>query len=75
MDNNNSMGIVETQYFTFAEKEEDFLELDSGKRFGPITIAYETYGKLNPERSNAILVCHALVRGCACRRFSSQYRE
>ena len=37
------------------------LRLDCGVDFGPFTIAYQTYGKLNPERSNAILICHALT--------------
>jgi homoserine O-acetyltransferase/O-succinyltransferase len=37
------------------------LQLDSGVEFGPFTIAYQTYGTLSPERSNAILICHALT--------------
>ena len=37
------------------------LQLDCGIDFGPFTIAYQTYGKLNPDRSNAILICHALT--------------
>ncbi len=37
------------------------LRLDSGVDLGPFTIAYSTYGKLNAERSNAILICHALT--------------
>src|SRR5271167_2325139 len=37
------------------------LQLDCGIDFGPFTIAYQTYGTLNPDRSNAILVCHALT--------------
>ncbi len=37
------------------------LVLDSGARLGPYTIAYQTYGKLNAARSNAILICHALT--------------
>jgi homoserine O-acetyltransferase len=37
------------------------LELDSGKILTSLTIAYETYGELNAQRSNAILVTHALT--------------
>ena len=36
------------------------MKLDSGIDFGPFTIAYQTYGALNRDRSNAILLCHAL---------------
>jgi homoserine O-acetyltransferase len=36
------------------------MALESGERLGPITLAYETYGELDGERSNAILVAHAL---------------
>jgi homoserine O-acetyltransferase len=52
---NNSVGVIRTQYFTF-----DSLKLESGEKFGPIVIAYETYGELNKDKSNAILVLHAL---------------
>lgn len=34
--------------------------LKSGATVDAYTLAYETYGALNPERSNAVLVCHAL---------------
>jgi len=37
------------------------LKLDSGAEFAPIEFAYETYGKLNAEKSNAVLICHALT--------------
>src|SRR6516165_12447694 len=37
------------------------LRLDCGIDLGPFTIAYQTYGELNPDRSNAILICHALT--------------
>ncbi|NTW06972.1 MAG: homoserine O-acetyltransferase [Syntrophaceae bacterium] len=50
---------VETQYFSFGEPTEE-LVLKSGEKLGPVTLAYETYGQLNPQRSNAILICHAL---------------
>jgi len=36
------------------------LALDGGVSLAPITIAYQTYGRLNKDRSNAILICHAL---------------
>ena len=53
-----SIGLVETQYFTFAHPPDRF-GLDSQEKLGPITVAYETYGELNEEFSNAILVPHA----------------
>jgi len=36
------------------------MPLDSGESLGPITLAYETYGELNEEHSNTILIEHAL---------------
>jgi len=36
-------------------------QLDSGVDLAPFTIAYQTYGALNADRSNAVLVCHALT--------------
>ena len=41
--------------------ESDPLEMDSGATIAPLTIAYQTYGTLNPDKSNAILICHALT--------------
>jgi homoserine O-acetyltransferase len=58
MDENKSVGLVEIKYFTFAEDRP--MPLESGEVLGPVTLAYETYGQLNPERSNAILILHAL---------------
>ncbi|TAK35345.1 MAG: homoserine O-acetyltransferase [Chloroflexota bacterium] len=55
----DTLGPVRTNYFTFAEPPNE-LELDSGERLGPITLAYETYGALNASRTNAILALHAL---------------
>src|SRR5579862_7818046 len=37
------------------------LPLDSGARIEGLEIAYRTFGRLNADRSNAILVCHALT--------------
>ena len=51
---------VETQFVTLCEPPHE-LALKRGGTIGPVTLAYETYGTLNGERSNAILVCHALT--------------
>ena len=59
MVNEKSVGIVEAKYFTFAQPPGE-LKLESGQSLGPITLAYETYGTLNKDKSNAILVTHAL---------------
>lgn len=53
-----SVGIVEKQYFTYAAPPEK-LVLESGAEIGPVTIAYETYGNLNPAKDNGVLVAHA----------------
>ncbi len=52
---NGSVGTVETRIFSF-----DKLRLVGGKSIAPITVAYETYGELDEERANAILILHAL---------------
>lgn len=56
----NNLGLIETQYLTCCEPPHE-LKLKSGQKIGPITIAYETYGELNDDKSNAILICHALT--------------
>ena len=51
-----SAGFVKTEHVTFDVE----LQLESGRLLGaPITLAYETYGSLNADRSNIILVTHA----------------
>ena len=37
------------------------LKLDCGVKLGPFTVGYQTYGTLNADKSNAVLVCHALT--------------
>lgn len=47
--------IVQTKYFSFDE-----LKLENGEKIGPVTLAYETYGRLDSKRANAVLILHAL---------------
>ena len=55
----NSVGIVQTKTERVVEGDKP-LELECGKKLGPIDVAYETYGELNKARDNAVLICHAL---------------
>jgi len=57
--NSHSVGLVEPQTFTFAESEPFCLE--SGAEISPVTLTYETYGRLNADRTNAIFIMHALT--------------
>ncbi len=54
-----SRPLSHTQCFRFAETPEDRFLLANGQPFGPIQLAYETYGRLNENRDNAVLVFHA----------------
>ena len=51
-----NLGIIEPNFFDY---KEDF-HLESGKLLKGFKIIYETYGSLNENKSNAILICHAL---------------
>ncbi len=52
----HSVGIVTPQVLHFDEP----LSLVSGKTLKQYSLVYETYGELNANRSNAVLICHAL---------------
>jgi homoserine O-acetyltransferase/O-succinyltransferase len=51
-----SVGAVVPQTAEFT----DPLALKSGQALAPYSLVYETYGQLNSDRSNAVLICHAL---------------
>ena len=55
MKEKNSVGIVKPQIFVCKNP----LQLDSGVMLNEYELTYETYGKLNTKRDNAVLVCHA----------------
>jgi homoserine O-acetyltransferase len=54
-----SVGIVEKKLYTFAEPPDEMM-LECGAKLGPITLAYETYGTLNADKTNVVLILHAL---------------
>lgn len=52
----HSVGVVDRYHVDF----DTTLELRSGGKLEGFRLAYETYGQLNADKSNAILICHAL---------------
>ncbi|HEY9816178.1 MAG TPA: alpha/beta fold hydrolase, partial [Candidatus Obscuribacterales bacterium] len=54
-----SIGPVKTQFFQLTA--ENPFQLESGEGLESVTLAYETYGTLNADASNAILIFHALT--------------
>ncbi len=55
-DLDTGIGIVHRQHMTWTAP----LALEGGGSIAPLTLAYETYGQLNEDGSNAILLLHAL---------------
>ncbi|MEM9137681.1 MAG: homoserine O-acetyltransferase [Cyanobacteria bacterium P01_F01_bin.42] len=52
-----SIGAVQTQFFKLGHP----FSLESGETLDPLILAYETYGELNADASNAVLLMHALT--------------
>jgi homoserine O-acetyltransferase/O-succinyltransferase len=57
--NDISVGLVEKKFYTFAEPPNEMM-LESGHKLGPVTLSFETCGTLNSDKSNSILILHAL---------------
>jgi homoserine O-acetyltransferase len=74
VDSQDSVGLVEKKYFHFAHPPEE-MEFECGQRLGPLTLAYETYGKLSPDRDNAVLVLHALTGDSHAAGYYSELEE
>jgi homoserine O-acetyltransferase len=74
MEDPDSVGIVDTQYHTFAEPPREMV-LECGRKLGPITLAYETYGELSPAKDNAVLILHALSGDAHAAGFNHPYER
>ena len=55
-----SVGVVSTRTVRVFDSSRP-LELAGGSRLAPVDVAFETYGTLNADASNAVFVCHALT--------------
>ncbi|MCH2207442.1 MAG: homoserine O-acetyltransferase [Lentisphaerales bacterium] len=53
--------IVKPRSFTFGQQESDGLKLRCGSVLRDVSVEFEIYGSLNKDKSNAILICHALT--------------
>lgn len=68
MQDSSSVGIVTAQTAHFTEP----LALKSGAVLSEYDLTYETYGMLNADKSNAVLICHALSGN---HHVAGKYRE
>ena len=63
----------------FSEKKvvvfDDGLTLTSNQKIASLTVAYETFGELSPEKDNAILIAHALTGDSHCAGYYSDKDE
>ena len=55
----SGIGLVKTRRAVVFDGDRP-LKLGSGAEVNRVEVAYETYGELNEERSNAVFICHAL---------------
>ncbi len=60
MDLGGSIGSATTRFFTYGGPD-DPVRLQSGASLAQVTLAYELYGEVSPERDNVVLVIHALT--------------
>ena len=61
--------LLENTFITAPPRElvlQDGFKFTHGETIAPFTIVYETFGELNADKSNAILVCHALSASAHC---------
>lgn len=60
MNTRTSSDHTETKTFEFAHPPQ-CMDFECGLSLGPLSLAYETYGRLSPDKDNAILILHALT--------------
>ena len=76
MENNEQIYLVQPRDFTFGETPEDALELSCGSKLRNVNLRYECAGTLNEDRSNAILILHALTGDAhVCGRHTPEDRK
>ncbi len=63
--------IIETKFAQLFSASHPLM-MDCGEQLSSVTVAYETYGELNADADNAILVCHALTGSAHAAGYSSK---